>query len=69
MVGFPTVTGVGRVCLGMGLRLTEVQGGDLRGPHDECPAAFHTVSWMQENLGTTVLGLAFCLRWSVNRTD
>lgn len=38
--GISDSDGVGRVCLGMGLRLTEVQGRALRGPRDECPQPF-----------------------------
>lgn len=56
--------------LGNGAETDEGIGRRSQGPCDEYPAAFHTVSWMQgENLGATVFGLAFCLRWSVNRID
>lgn len=67
--GISDSDGVSRVCLGMGLRLMEVQGKISEAHVTSAQQPFTLFKLDAGEPWDTVLGLAFCLRWSVNRTD
>lgn len=65
--GISNSDGVGRVCLGMGLRLTEVQGRISEAHMTSAQQPFSTLD-AGEPWGSSAW-IALLLRWSVNRTD